>query len=286
MIPVLDAHGVSFAYQRTPVLADVSLRVEDGGVLALVGPNGSGKTTLLKLLLGLLKPSAGTVRLRGKNLAGLRLRELARELSYVPQAHREAFGHRVVDVVLMGRMPHTSFFARYGAADRRIAGAHVEPAAHPAFVKGACARITVEAEEVAVFGEIVPELTKGMRLRTPLFAALVELEKLAAFQPPVAKYQPLPQYPATTRDVAMIVPETLSCGEIRDAIRGEKCAFLENAEMFDLFADEKALGPGKKSLAFSLTYRRDDRTLTDDEATAAHEAIKAALAKKLGVTYR
>ncbi len=171
-------------------------------------------------------------------------------------------------------------------ADRRIAGAHVEPAAHPAFVKGACARITVEAEEVAVFGEIVPELTKGMRLRTPLFAALVELEKLAAFQPPVAKYQPLPQYPATTRDVAMIVPETLSCGEIRDAIRGEKCAFLENAEMFDLFADEKALGPGKKSLAFSLTYRRDDRTLTDDEATAAHEAIKAALAKKLGVTYR
>ena len=126
MIPVLDAHGVSFAYQRTPVLADVSLRVEDGGVLALVGPNGSGKTTLLKLLLGLLKPSAGTVRLRGKNLAGLRLRELARELSYVPQAHREAFGHRVVDVVLMGRMPHTSFFARYGAADRRIAGDALE----------------------------------------------------------------------------------------------------------------------------------------------------------------
>jgi phenylalanyl-tRNA synthetase beta chain len=52
------------------------------------------------------------------------------------------------------------------------------------------------------------------------------------------------------------------------------------------YADEKALGPGKKSLAFSLTYRGTDRTLTDNEATSAHEAIKAALAKKFGVTYR
>ena len=84
----------------------------------------------------------------------------------------------------------------------------------------------------------------------------------------------------------MIAPDTLTCGEIRDTIRAEKCAFLENVELFDIFADEKALGPGKKSLAFSLTYRAADRTLTDNEATAAHEAIKTALAKKLGVTYR
>jgi phenylalanyl-tRNA synthetase beta chain len=166
-------------------------------------------------------------------------------------------------------------------------GARFEAAEHPAFVKGACARIVaVDKTELAVFGEVAPALTKGMRLKTPLFLALVELEALALFQPPVAKYQPLPQYPATSRDVAMIVPDTLSCGEIVAAVRAEKCAFLENVELFDIFADEKALGPGKKSLAFSLTYRRADRTLTDDEATGAHEAIKAALAKKLGVTYR
>ncbi len=171
-------------------------------------------------------------------------------------------------------------------AARRITGACFEAAEHPAFVKGACARIVADKAELAVFGEVTPELTKGMRLKTPLFLALAELEALALFQPPVAKYQPLPQYPATSRDVAMIVPGTLSCGEIVAAVRAEKCAFLENVELFDIFADEKALGPGKKSLAFSLTYRRADRTLTDDEATKAHEAIKAALAKKLGVTYR
>ena len=112
--------NLSFSYRRTPVIGDLSLTIDAGGVLALLGPNGSGKTTFLKLLLGLLRPAQGTIRLQGEDLYRIPQREVARQLAYVPQVHREAFGFRVFNVVLMGRMPHTSFFARYGKSDWHI----------------------------------------------------------------------------------------------------------------------------------------------------------------------
>ncbi len=170
-------------------------------------------------------------------------------------------------------------------ASRRVP-AVFEAAEHPAFVPGGCASALAGGKALAVFGEIKSELTKGMRLKTPLFAALVEVDTLTALATPPAKYQPLPQFPATARDISMVAPEDVTAGQILDAIRSAKCPWLEKVEIFDLFRDEKALGPGKKSLAVSLTYRRADRTLTDDEGNQAHDQVKAKLAKTLPVVYR
>ncbi|MBP1625639.1 MAG: iron transporter ATP-binding protein [Holophagaceae bacterium] len=117
----LAARKLCFSYQHKPVLAEVELEFQ-GGVTALLGPNGSGKTTLLKLLLGLLKPSKGEVLLDGRELSGMGHREVAQRMAYVPQIHREAFAYKVEDVVLMGRMPHASFFSPYSRRD--LAEAH------------------------------------------------------------------------------------------------------------------------------------------------------------------
>lgn len=117
--PLVELDRLSFSYKSTPFIRDLNLSIDGERVTALLGPNGSGKTTLLKLLLGLLVPTSGCVRLRGVELHQMKRKELACRLAYVPQVHREAFGYRVFDVVLMGRMPHTSFFARYGETDRR-----------------------------------------------------------------------------------------------------------------------------------------------------------------------
>jgi iron complex transport system ATP-binding protein len=117
---LFQVDSLSFSYRRVPVIDGLRLTIDEGMVIALLGPNGSGKTTLLKLLLGLLKPARGLIRLRGKDIHDIPRRELARQLAYVPQVHREAFGFHVFDVVLMGRMPHSSFFSRYGAKDEQI----------------------------------------------------------------------------------------------------------------------------------------------------------------------
>lgn len=117
--PVIEAAGVTYAYDRTPVLEDVSLAIHPGEFVGLIGPNGSGKTTLLKLLLGLLIPDAGTVRLYGEPAHTFPDGE---RLGYVPQEATKAdrsMPITVREVVRMGRYPHRGL-RRLTAADNAI----------------------------------------------------------------------------------------------------------------------------------------------------------------------
>ena len=120
-MPLLDVDQVTYGYAHKPVLRKISVSVASGEIVSLLGPNGSGKTTLLKLLLGIYQPQSGRVLLDGCPVATIAPRQLARRIAYVPQVHRLSFGYRVLDVVLMGRMPHKPFFFRYSQADEQIA---------------------------------------------------------------------------------------------------------------------------------------------------------------------
>lgn len=114
---MLEADAVTFAYGQEAVLDRVSLRVERGEFVALVGPNGSGKSTLLRCLLGLLEPSAGSVRLFGE--CPQRLGDRWR-LGYVPQrpALARDLPATVEEVVAAGRLARTGWRRRFRAEDR------------------------------------------------------------------------------------------------------------------------------------------------------------------------
>jgi iron complex transport system ATP-binding protein len=99
----LEANDLAFGYPGLLVGSGVSLALESGEVLCLLGPNGGGKTTLFKTLLGLIPKKGGSVRLDGDPLEGLARREVARRMAYVPQAHAPPFPYSVSEVVLMGR---------------------------------------------------------------------------------------------------------------------------------------------------------------------------------------
>jgi iron complex transport system ATP-binding protein len=114
---LLAFEGVGVALGGRPVLADVSLALAPGEVVALVGPNGSGKTTLLRVASGVLAPAAGRVRLCGRELPRLSRRELARQLAVVPQDAAIPFPFSVAEVVLMGRSPHLAPLAFESRAD-------------------------------------------------------------------------------------------------------------------------------------------------------------------------
>jgi len=118
---LMEIRHVTFAYREKPVLKDVSVEIGEGEVVTLLGPNGSGKSTLLKVIIGLIRPGQGTVRLAGRDISSIPQKELARQIAYVPQFHKGTFPYRVSDVILMGRMPHKRFFFRYSREDMDIA---------------------------------------------------------------------------------------------------------------------------------------------------------------------
>ncbi|HET9404326.1 MAG TPA: ABC transporter ATP-binding protein [Burkholderiales bacterium] len=122
----LEAKHLDFGYGDRRVGSDVSLALEAGEVLCLLGPNCSGKTTLFKTLLGLLPPQGGRVLLDGADMKQQRRGEVARLVSYVPQAHATFFPFTVREVVLMGRTSHLGVFSSPSRRDLGIAQAAID----------------------------------------------------------------------------------------------------------------------------------------------------------------
>jgi iron complex transport system ATP-binding protein len=104
-----------------PGVQGVSVAVERGDIVGILGPNGSGKTTLLRLLAGMLQPETGTVTLRGASLASIPRSALARSIAVVPQETHLAFDYSVLEIALMGRYPHLGTFELEGPRDVAIA---------------------------------------------------------------------------------------------------------------------------------------------------------------------
>lgn len=151
---------------RTPALQDVSLTIEPDDYVAVVGPNGSGKSTLLKILLGLLRPTAGTVRVFGSEPA-----EMRRWIGYVPQ-HASIdldFPADAMDVVLMGRLGGAPWAWRYSEEDREAAAAALR---------------RVDAADLA--HRRLSELSGGQRQRVLIARALAADAKMLLLDEPTA----------------------------------------------------------------------------------------------------
>jgi phenylalanyl-tRNA synthetase beta chain len=153
------------------------------------------------------------------------------------------------------------------------------------YTDGTCTELVAGGERIAVFGEVSDRLTKGMRIQYPLYIAVVQIEKLIALPAPKIQYSHISQFPPVSRDVAMVVPEALSHSRITEFITGLKIPNLEKVEIFDEFRDEH-MGAGKKSLAYSLTFRSTDRTLIDSEVNASHEKVREKLKNELQAALR
>jgi iron complex transport system ATP-binding protein len=100
---------VSFSYKTRNVFTDISFDAKGGEILCLVGPNGAGKTTLLKCINRLLPPQSGAVFIDGKDVATMKLAELAKNIAYVPQGANTQFPISVFDTILLGRRPYLNW---------------------------------------------------------------------------------------------------------------------------------------------------------------------------------
>ena len=134
-------------------------------------------------------------------------------------------------------------------------------------------------------GQLLPSLAKKSDLHDGVFLAEFNLDLLLTKRNANKSFKTLPQFPSSRRDLAIIVPETVTHDAVLQAVKQTKPANLEAVELFDVFRG-KHVPEGQKSLAYAFTYRAADKTLTDAEINAAHEKIIAAFKAKLAATFR
>jgi len=131
--PVMSVANLDFSYGPVLVLKGISFDVREGEYLSVIGPNGSGKTTLVKCLMGILPCSEAAVSLRGIPLTSMGRKEMARQVSYVPQAESAPFAFTVGEFVLMGRYPYLNPFSAIKDEDRHAAARAMETTDTSAF---------------------------------------------------------------------------------------------------------------------------------------------------------
>ncbi|HXT11375.1 MAG TPA: phenylalanine--tRNA ligase subunit beta [Candidatus Angelobacter sp.] len=147
------------------------------------------------------------------------------------------------------------------------------------------ATIQLGKQQLGEFGQLLPPLAKRYDLRDAVFLAELNLDLLLARRNPAKSFKSLPAFPSIRRDVAMIVPETTTHDAVLQVVKQTKPANLESVELFDVFRG-KNVPEGQKSLAYAFTYRNPEKTLTDAEATAAHEKLVEQFKTKLQATVR
>ena len=183
------------------------------------------------------------------------------------------------------------FFTMKGAVEALLKGIrardiHFEPCAEdPSYHPGRCAYAYSGTNIVGVFGQIHPLAAQNFGVDGELYCAELSFDELLMAQGPDPEYAPLPKYPPITRDIAVVCGEEVSVGALEAAIRKGARGLLKEVSLFDIYRG-KNLGEGKKSVAFNLVLRADDRSLTGEEADEDVKSILAALERDCGAVLR
>lgn len=173
-----------------------------------------------------------------------------------------------------------NLFDTLGIEDYDVTACHDNPTFHP----GRCAVISKDGEEIGVIGEIHPLVCANYGINTRVYVGKLKMRKLYALQSADKKYHPLPKFPASTRDLALLCDDSLPVLTMEQAIKAAAGKILEKVELFDVYKGSQ-IADGKKSVAFNITMRASDRTLTDEEVGGAMNKILKAL-EDLGAQIR
>lgn len=155
---------------------------------------------------------------------------------------------------------------------------------NPAFHPGRCAEITIGEKKIGVIGEIAPAVLENYEIGTRAYVASVDMADIFENRIAEKKFKPTPRFPASGRDLAIICDDEIPAASLEKAIRTGAGKLLEKVELFDVYKGS-SVAPGKKSVAYSMTLRAPDRTLTVEECDKAVAKVLKEL-EKLGAKLR
>lgn len=171
------------------------------------------------------------------------------------------------------------------AAHHRVKNWSLEPQLFPFFEPGYGFALHVHGQPAGWMGLIMPSIRKEWRITEPLAVLEVNASPIAHHAPERLVYQPVPAYPSVSRDVALVADAGTRHEDLVAAMKKAGPPELEQIQLFDIFTGA-SVGAGRRSLAYTLTYRSGQRTLTDDEVNVYHNNVKRALREVMHVEIR
>ncbi len=270
----------------------------DAGYVELANPISPDKRVMRHtLLVNLLENARANARYtRRQQVFEIGSVYLQREGEALPDEPRH------VGIVLIGpREPsywmgkntgeNVSFFDLKGVVERLIDGLHVEGASysranHSSFHPGRSAALSIQGKDIGVLGELHPRVAQAFELAdAPVLAAEFDLEALLSLVEENYAVRPLPVTPPVLQDIALVVKEETPAADVESVIRKAGGSLLKAVQLFDVYRGEP-IQEGHKSLAYSLTYQTDEKTLKDEEVAVVHKRIVKAAERDLGAKLR
>ena len=184
-----------------------------------------------------------------------------------------------------------TFFTLKGELEAIFKGLRVKKASYsavkdnPSYHPGRCAKVIIDGVDVGVMGQVHPLVAKNYGIDVDVYCAEINFTAILGLLLPDATYTPLPKYPSVTRDLALICEEAVTVADVENVITASAGKLLRGVKLFDIYRGV-GVPEGKKSMAFSLELRADDRTLTDTDSELVVSKVLKALEEKLNATLR
>ncbi len=184
-----------------------------------------------------------------------------------------------------------TFFTVKGELEAILSGLRLPKASYmaeknnPTYHPGRCAKVTIANVDVGYIGQIHPLVAKNYGMDSEIYCAEINFNALMPLRKPEPTYAPLPKYPTVTRDLSVVCDEEITVAQAEEVIENAAGKLLRSIRLFDIYRGT-GIADGKKSMAFSLELRADDRTLTDADTDQVIGKVLDALKAKVNAILR
>lgn len=284
--------AITYGFIAPGYLTHLGLNPEDPSVVRLQNPLSADRSVLRPTLLFGLLETVGVNQRRQQ--PDVRLFELGRTFR-AKGSQEHAQEEETVALILAGsaepRAWHsgrarTDLYDSKGVVETLLGALGVRdvtisPATSSLLEEGRAMQVSSQGVCLGYLGELHPTVVAAFDCSGPIYVAELSLEALLGLPGRPVVHRPLPRFPGVVRDLALVVPGEVESGEIIGAIREMESPLIKTISLFDVYTGEQ-VPSGQKSLAYSILYQAEDRTLTDEEVNRLHQKVVAHLQRRFG----